>query len=402
MRRTLVIALMLVALLALVGAVQLGGPEGRGGSWGNDRLYAQEGSASNAPDFGIDIAPPTLVLHSNSKGAFLLTAHGDNGYGADVNLSVSGLPADASGVFNLPVLHQTPYSTLIITTGATTGTYPLTVTGVGPSLNGGGAISHSYPVTLVIDDSQPETPLPAGANLTLATATGTPAAPDFSISLTPSQFVAHTNSKAAFSLVATGSNGYGADVQLSVTGLPSDAFGVFSPPLLHATPDSTLFIATGVTPGMFPLTVTATGPNPSGGPDISHTSKVTLVIDDSQPETALPAGVRFPTPTPVPTRPPLPDFSISVRPGTLFVSAASKGVLIVETTSQGNLQAKLELSVSGLPADSYPAFIPSTVGPDGVSNLVITTGSTKGTFPVVITAKGAGLTHSTTAVVVIR
>ncbi len=113
-------------------------------------------------------------------------------------------------------------------------------------------------------------------NVTLQAAalTGPPAPADFTVSATPAaqSVPAGTGTSYAVSVAAMG--GFGGNVALSLSGLPSGAAASFTPSSITGSGSSTLNVSTGTgTPaGSYPLTITAA----SGS--LTHTTNVTLTV----------------------------------------------------------------------------------------------------------------------------
>jgi uncharacterized membrane protein len=100
-------------------------------------------NTSTTADFSIAATPSLQTVSAGGTTTYNVTISGVSGFSGYVNLSVSGLPADATASFN-PSLTAPGSSTLTITAGSTTGTFSLTITGTANPL------THSLPVTLTI------------------------------------------------------------------------------------------------------------------------------------------------------------------------------------------------------------------------------------------------------------
>src|SRR6185437_1937820 len=134
---------------------------------------------------------------------YVVSVTGENGYSAVTNLSVSGLPAGASGSFNPGSIDGTGTSQLTISTAASlpSGTYPFTVTA------SSGGVTHTASATLVV--------------VTLAA--------DFTLAVSPSSESVQPGSTTTYTAAISGQNGYSSPTSLSVSGLPTGASGGFSP-----------------------------------------------------------------------------------------------------------------------------------------------------------------------------
>jgi uncharacterized repeat protein (TIGR01451 family) len=139
----------------------------------------------------------------------------------------------------------------------------------------------------ILDNTDPISSLSGktvtGGRLNAARAVGAPIAPTFSISASPSLRSISPGNATTYSITITPSNGFAGSVDLSVSGLPTGASGVFNP--TPATTASTLTITTGnATPlGTSSLTITGT----SGA--ITHSTSATLTMVTKPPVTACPS-----------------------------------------------------------------------------------------------------------------
>jgi len=210
-------------------------------------------SAGMQPDFSITASVGNQTIAPGSSASYSMTVNPTNGFNNSVTLSVSGLPAGATGSFSPNP--STGASTLTVNTTASTptGSFSLTITGVS------GSLTHTTVVSLIVN------------------------VPDFSLSATPPSQTVLLGGAGSYGVTISPVSGFTGAVTLSVSGLPAGTTGSFSPN--PATAASTLSITTsGGTPiGSYPLTITGV----SGS--LSHTATVSLAVSTSFP----PAGVAF-------------------------------------------------------------------------------------------------------------
>ncbi len=114
-----------------------------------DQIYTASAVSQSAAggDFSVGATPATQTVQTGSSTSFNVNVTPSGSFTSTVNLSVSGLPANATPTFTpASVANGSGASTLNITTNsfATPGSYPLTITGVG------GALTHTANVTLNI------------------------------------------------------------------------------------------------------------------------------------------------------------------------------------------------------------------------------------------------------------
>ena len=271
----------------------------------------------------------------------MVAAHG--GFSGTVNFTVSGLPAGATGTFSPATITGSGSSTLTINTlsSTTLGTYPLTLTATS------GSLTHTVNLTLVVIG-------PA----------------NFSVSATPSVAPVNPGSNANYNVAIAGQNGFSGTVNFSVSGLPANTAGLFSPTTVTGSGSTTLSISTqaSVIPGSYPLTITAT----SGS--LTHTTSVTLAV----------AGAA--------------DFALAATPGSRTIVAGSGTTYTATITGQGGFSGVVSLGVSGLPAGATGTFNPTTITGSGSSTLTINTLSSTpaGTSTLTISGVSGSLNHSTT------
>jgi hypothetical protein len=92
---------------------------------------------SEAPDFRIDLNPPSQSVAQGQVASYSISVVGSNGFSSQVSLSVTGLPDGANGVFSTNSATPTFSSTLTVTlqTGTPIGTYTLVIHGIGGGLD---------------------------------------------------------------------------------------------------------------------------------------------------------------------------------------------------------------------------------------------------------------------------
>ena len=300
------------------------------------------------PAFTITASPASVSVAQGAKGTSTIATAVSGGFSSAISLSVSGLPAGTTAVFS-PAYIAAPGSgssilTLTVGSATTAGTYSVVVTGAG------GGLTHTAAVSLTV--SVP---------------------PAFTFAASPASVSVLQGAKGTSTITTAVSGGFSSAIALSVSGLPAGVTSAFSPASIAApgSGSSTLTLTVGASAaaGIYPLTVTGTG----GG--LTHTVSVSLTV-------SAPAAFTIAAPT-----------SISVAHG-------AKGTATITTAVSGGFNSAIALSVSGLPAGVSSAFSPTSVAApgSGTSTLTLTVGSTTavGTYPVVVTGTGGGLTHTAT------
>jgi uncharacterized membrane protein len=283
-----------------------------------------------------------------------------NGFSSALTLSVSGLPSGATATFSPNPM--TTSSTLSVVTSSSTpaGSYPLTITSSGGTSSGGG------PVVKTI-----------AANLTVTA----PAAPDFTLSVSPaSQAVVQGSSTPAYQVTVNPLNGFIGTVTLSVTTfLPTGAGWSATSGAPGTKGTVTLTTSASTPPGSYPFTIQGV----SGA--LTRTAGATLVVN---------AGG---------------SFSISVAPNPLTVTRGSTGVYTVTVTPAGGFSSPVTLSISGLP--SHTSASKFTVNPVPISGstaqtskitITVNHSASVATKNITVTGTGGGLTFAGTAGLTIK
>jgi hypothetical protein len=310
-------------------------------------------STCGNPDYTLTASPASQSVTQGNSTTYTATVTPTGGFTGTVALSVSGLPAGATGTFN-PASLTSGNSTLTVTTSSTTptGSFPLTITGTST-----GGPTHTTSVTLVVT---------------------APVVGDFSVTATPASQTVTAGNGTSYTATVTGSGGFNGTVTFSASGLPSGASASFNPTSVTGSGSSTMSVTTSAsTPaGTFTLTITGT----SGS--LVHSTTVTLVVNPA----------------------PQPDFTISVSPTSLTVNRGTTGHYTVTITAVNGFSGAVNLSVSGQGARVTPSFNPTSVTGSGTSTLSVRVSSraTVSTRTLTITGASGSLSHSTTATLVIH
>jgi hypothetical protein len=212
--------------------------------------------------FGLSGTPSsqTVTVGGSSSTPYTVSTTAVNGFAGSIGLSVTGLPAGASGTFNPTSVSGGSSATLSITAGSTTpvGTYTLTITGTS------GALTQTATVTLVVSA-------------------------DFTLSATPGVQTVNPGNSVPYVVNTTAVGSFTDTISLKVTGLPTGATGTFSPATVSAGSSSTLTIATGSSTPVGTVTLTITGT----GSDGSQTATVSLTVASSSGSSGNPISIDF-------------------------------------------------------------------------------------------------------------
>ena len=209
--------------------------------------------------------------------------------------------------------------------------------------------------------------------------------PAFTISASPTSLsVVQGNS--GTSTITTGvSGGFNSAIALSTTGtLPSGVTVGFSPSSIGApgsgTSTATFTVASNATPGTYPITIIGTGTGTGPGSGLTQSTTVSLTVTSSVQ----------------------PAFTVSASPSSITVARNGSGNSTITTVSSG-FTTGIALTASGQGSNLTVSFTPSTIATPGSNtstmNVAVGRKAALGTHTITITAKGGGITHTTTVTV---
>jgi uncharacterized membrane protein len=297
------------------------------------------------PATGSTTAPVTItssVVGGFSYPVVLSVASSTLTGGASASLTAptpSTLPAPGSGQATL---------TITVPSGATPGSYTVTVQGVG------NAITQNATVLVTLTQ------------------------PTLSMTDNPTSVSVSVGGSATTQVTTTVGGGFSASVALSATNLPSGVTAQFSSSSI-ASPGS----------GKSTVTFSASGSAAVG----SYSTQ--LVATGGGLTYNLPITVKVVV---------APSFTVSVSPTTLSVkhgSSGNKETVTFSTAAVNGFNSKVNLSASGLPSNVTASFSPSSISGAGSSTVTFKASSNaKATrSPVTVTLKGTSGSLSKTATV---
>ena len=208
--------------------------------------------AAATNDFSISATPTSVsVVQGASAPNVTISTAVTSGVAQTVNLTVSGVPANATASLSPTSVTAGGGSTLTFNAGtAALGTYTLTITGTGSSA------THSTTVQVTITSQTP--PPPA----------------DFTVAVSPASASVAAGSSTSYTVSTTAVNGSTQSIALSVSGLPSGVTGSFSPATVTAGGSSTLTISATTTATAGTTTFSATGTSGS----TSHSASASITV----------------------------------------------------------------------------------------------------------------------------
>jgi len=312
-----------------------------------------------SPDLTIALDPDSLEIQAGSSGNTDVNLTSLYGFASTCTLTITNLPTDATADFDPDTLTPSGTSNLQINTAVTTPVGVYTALVIATEMAKGIVDT----AELILNVTPP---------------------PDFSIEAEPETLDVWPGGSVYGDVILTSLYGFASPLDLSATGLPTDASAGFDPDPATPTDTSVITITAGgnTPPGTYDITITADEVPPKGA--ISHSTQVVLLVHE-------------------------PDFTIEAEPETLQVIQGGQDSCEIILTSLYGFDSPCTLSVSGLPQDASGTFDPDTMVPTDTSTLSITVAETTptGVHPLIVTATelvpGKGqVEHSVEVVLVVN
>ena len=400
-----------------------------------------------APAFVLSTSATSVSAVAGGAAQMVVSTTPQNGFSASVSFSAAGFPTGVTAAFSSATAAATAGSTLTLTvaTSVKAGSYPVTVTA------SGGGVTRTASVSLVVSvppsctlsanpssvtvtagqaasvqvscgsvsgtfteplglsvtgaptgmtPTASSTTFAAGSSttLTLSTSQSTAAgqyglsiavrgsgftrtlaipvtvsaANLFTLTAAQSSMTLKFGASGQVSVTSAHSGTFNAAVNLSLTGLPGGVTGSLSQSVLSAPGDgstvATFTVASTAKPGTYSVMVTGTG----GG--ITATAPLTLTI-------AAPS-----------------DFTLAVNVSSITIPQGGAGTVIVSTGNfTGGFNSTIVVTFSGIGNGMNWRVLGATTGNNMVNisdSFTAASYTPVGTYPVTITATGAGITHS--------
>ena len=300
------------------------------------------------------IASPTFTLAASASSASILAGNStqfsvsttpQNGFNSTVALSVTGMPTGVTAAFSPATLQGSSSNssslTLAVAKTVAAGTYALKITATG----GGVTQTAAFSLTVTV---------PASCTLVAS-----PSSATVIVGGSASVQVSCGSVKGSFTSALT----------FSVTGAPTGVMAKTATTSVTAGTTTSLSIAaaSNTTPGSYQLSVTATG---SG---FTQTLAVPLTI-------------------------PVPTFTFAATGTSANDMLGTSSHVSFTVTPQNGFSSTIALSLSGLPTGVTASFSPATLTGTAASSTALTLaiGQTAkaGTYPLIITATGGGVTRT--------
>ncbi len=304
-------------------------------------ITGSSGSQTASRMLSVGVYVPTFTLSSGgavsvgqgSTASTYLYVNPQYGFGGNVTLAVSGLPAGVTAAFSPNP--TTGYTSLTLTASSTAslGQYTATITGTSGSQTA-------------------STPLSVGVF-----------APSFTLSTYSQVNIGQGSSGTAY-VFSNSSYGFNGSINLAVSGLPGGVTAAFSPN--PSTGTSTLTVAAGSTAALGQYTLTITGT--SG----TLTAATTLTL-----------GIYAPT------------FGLNSYSSTLTLNQGGSGTANFSVSPQYGFNSPVMLTATGLPSGVTAAFSPNPVTNTSTLTLTASSSATPGPATVTITGSAGSATATT-------
>jgi hypothetical protein len=227
---------------------------GASGSLSHTTTVTLTVNAAAVPNFSLSASPTSVSVTQGGSGTSTITVSPVNGFTGSVSLSASGLPSGVTASFNPGSTTTSSTVTFTASSTATTGTATVTITGTS------GTLTHSTTISLTVNAV---------------------AAPDFSLSASPTSVSINQGGSGTSTITVTPVNGFNSSVSLSASGLPSGVTASFNPASTTGTSTLTLTASSTATTGAATVTVTGT----SGS--LTHTTTIALTVNSGAAQQLL-------------------------------------------------------------------------------------------------------------------
>jgi len=225
------------------------------------QIYGNKFVEGISPDFSLTATPPSVTVAPTQTATYQVTVTSISSFSGAVNLQTSGLPPGAQATFTPSAVAtlaqgQSVTETLNILTTASTlaGSYNITITGSSTLP----LITRSVQVTLIVH--------------------GAPPAPDFSITVLPSNLPVTQGQCGNMTVTVTSVNAFNSPVNLTLSGVPTHVSAHFTSnpitPTAGGTAQSVLELCPAPTtaPGNYTIVVTGTAGT------LSHSASAVLNV----------------------------------------------------------------------------------------------------------------------------
>jgi subtilase family serine protease len=288
-------------------------------------------AGSSTPSFTLSASPSSVSVTQGGSGGSTITVTDIGGFSGSVTLSASGLPGGVTATFGTNPTTSTSTVTFTASSTATTGTATVTISGTSGSLN---------------------------ASTTIALTVTAAAAPNFTISASPTSVTVTQGSSGTSTITITSQNGFNSATTLSASGLPSGVTATFATnpvtPPANGSATSVLTLTASSTATVGTATVTVTGTSGS----TTHSTTISLTVNSS-------GGT--------------PNFTMSLVPNSFTIVEGGRTSTTLTITSVNGFHSAVTLSVNGFPSgvSATASSNPVTPPANGSVNVTVTWSATR-------------------------
>ncbi len=221
---------------------------------------------------------------------------------------------------------------------------------------------------------------PNGVALINALAGPVSTTPGFTLSASPGSVSVVQGNSGTSTISSTVTGGFDSAIALTASGAPSGVTLTLSPTSITGAGTSVLTLAVASTTATGTYTISVTGTSGS----TTETTTVSLTV--TAPQTGT--------------------FTISVSPSSGYLDQGQSGYAVVTTTVSGGFDSAISFSASGVPSGVTSSFSPASIAAPGSGStdftLTVSRSAPTGTYPIVITGTGGGVTKTTTLTFTVR
>ena len=218
-----------------------------------------ECGVAGSPDFTLGVSPASRSVVAGNSTTYTVSTAALNGSTQSISLSVSSLPAGASGSFSPASVTAGGSSTLTVTTSAAAPATTFTVTGTSTT-------THSATASITVSATLP---------------------PDFSVAVSPASQAIAQGASGTYAVSTSPLNGSTQSIAFSISGLPTGVTGSFSPATVTAGGSSTLTLTVASTAATSTTTFTVTGTSGT----VQHSVNASVTVTTGSGVSVLTDGV---------------------------------------------------------------------------------------------------------------
>jgi endoglucanase len=364
------------------------------------------------PDFTVSTTQSSQTVTVGGSTTYTVNIGALNSFNGSVALTLGGLPANATGVFNPTSVSTSGSSTLTVSTTSSTPTGSSTLTITGTS----GSQTHSATVTLIVNavSTAPVYQINSGGPAV------SPFAADAFFSGGQTDTVTATINTSGVTnpapMAVYQSERWGGDAasnpapfSYTFTNLTAGASYTvrlhFAETFWTAAGQRKFNVAINGTQVLsnFDIIATAGAANKAMVQQFTTTANASgnVVVSFTVGTADAPkiSGIEI-----IPAAPPAPDFTLGVGPTPQIITVGASASYTATISALNGFVGTVSFTTSGLPSGATPTFAPTSVTGSGTSTLTVATDNTvaPATYPFTVTATGGTLTHTANVTLIVN